>query len=293
MGRSEMMDISELEITCEQKIGHPWNNQMIIGCIMVISIILVALFAPILSPNDPYVSDLANQYKPPSPEYWFGTDNIGRCIASRTFYGARTSLAYASIILGSIIATSLVLGLISGYFGGVADTFIMRFTDIFLALPAPVIALAIAGALGPSAKNLVIAMAVTSWGDFTKLVRGMVLEIKEKDFVMAAKASGFSHFKMIRTHILTNVIPPMIVLATLEMGKIILAIAGYSFIGLGAQPPTAEWGVMISDAKNYIQVQPQLMLYPSAAIVVTVVSFNILGEGLKRFISRGTVNAAN
>ncbi|WP_347490638.1 ABC transporter permease subunit [Desulfoscipio sp. XC116] len=293
MERSEAMNMPTAEISYELRSRHPWNKQMVIGCVMLMAIILVALFAPVLSPNDPYASNPANKYMLPSAEYWFGTDNIGRCIASRTFYGARTSLAYASIILGSMVAISLVLGLISGYFGGIADTFIMRSTDIFLALPAPVVALAIAGALGPSAKNLIIAMVVTSWGDFTKLVRGMVLEIKEKDFVMAAKASGFSHFKMLRTHILTNVIPPLIVLATLEMGKIILSIAGYSFIGLGAQPPTAEWGVMISDAKNYIQTQPQLMLYPSAAIVATVASFNILGEGLKRFISRGTVNAAN
>lgn len=287
------MNLPVAVISCTQKTRHKLNSQILIGSVLLLIIVFIAVLAPVAAPNDPYLSDPANKYAQPSSKYWFGTDNIGRCIASRTIFGAQTSLAYASIILTSIIIISLVLGLLSGYFGGRADTLVMRITDIFLALPAPVIALAIAGALGPSAKNLIIAMVFTSWGDFTKLVRGMVLEIKEKDFVMAAKASGFSHFKIIFIHIFPNVIPSMMILATLEMGKIILAIAAYSFIGLGAQPPTAEWGVMISDAKNYIQIHPQLLIYPSAAVIITVAAFNILGEGLKKFISRGTVNGAD
>lgn len=287
------MNLTVTERACRQKVPCKRNNQLIIGGILLAVILLLAVFGPLVVPNDPYVSDPANKYASPSLKYWFGTDNIGRCIASRTILGAHTSLVYASVILCSILVISLILGVLSGYFGGAADALIMRMTDVFLALPAPVIALAIAGALGPSAKNLIIAMVLTSWGDFTKLVRGMVLEVKEKDFIMAARASGFSHRKIIFHHIFTNVFPPILILATLEMGKIILAIAGYSFIGLGAQPPTAEWGVMISDAKNYIQVQPQLILYPSAAIIVTVASFNIFGEGLKKFISRGIINESN
>ncbi|QIB68073.1 ABC transporter permease subunit [Aminipila butyrica] len=288
-----MTSLPAAEKNSIRQIWRDGNKQMIIGGILLAVIILLAVLAPVIVPNDPYVSNPANKYASSSLKYWFGTDNLGRCMVSRVLLGAHTSLAYASVVLSSILFISFVLGLISGYFGGMADTLIMRVTDIFLALPAPVIALAIAGALGPSAKNLLIAMVITSWGDFTKLVRGMVLEVKERDFIMAARASGFSHRKIIVHHIFTNIIPPMLILATLEMGKIILAIAGYSFIGLGAQPPTAEWGAMISDAKNYVQVQPQLILYPSAAVVVTVVSFNLFGDGLKKFISRGTVNESN
>ncbi len=288
-----MMSLPEAEQHSMERVWNAGNKQMIIGGILLVVIILLAVLAPFIVPNDPYLSNPVNKYASCSMKYWFGTDNLGRCLASRVLMGAHTSLVYASVVLSSILFISFLLGLISGYFGGIADTLIMRITDIFLALPAPVIALAIAGALGPSARNLLIAMVFTSWGDFTKLVRGMVLEVKERDFIMAARASGFSHRKIIIHHVFTNIIPPMLILATLEMGKIILAIAGYSFIGLGAQPPTAEWGAMISDAKNYIQVQPQLLLYPSMAVVVTVVSFNLFGDGLKKFISRGTVNESN
>jgi ABC-type dipeptide/oligopeptide/nickel transport systems, permease components len=270
--------------------GGTWyNSKMIIGFILLGMLLLIAIFSATISPNNPLAEHIEIKYAPPSSEYWFGTDHLGRCIASRIFWGARTSLMYGGAILGSILLISLVLGLFSGYFGGWLDTVIMRMTDIAISLPTPVIALAIAGALGPSGKNLIIAMILTSWGDFTKLIRGMVLEMKEKDFILSAQVSGFSHIKTMRTHILRNIFPPIIGLATIEMGKIILTIAGFSFIGLGAQPPTPEWGVMISDARNLIQVQPQLMLYPGLAVIFTVVAFNILGEGLQQALGKGKV----
>jgi peptide/nickel transport system permease protein len=258
-----------------------WNKKILFGGILLVCILLVAVFSPAIAPNDPFAEHIEIKYAPPSRQFWFGTDNLGRCIASRVIFGARTSLLYSSTVLGSMLAISMLLGLTSGYFGGMTDTIIMRITDAAISLPAPAVALAIAGTLGPSGANLVIAMILTSWGDFTKLIRGMVLEIKEKDFILSARISGFSHFKTIRTHILSNVCPPILVLATLEMGKIILTIAGFCFIGLGAQPPTPEWGVMISDAKNLIQVQPQLMVYPGLVIIITVAAFNMLGRGLR------------
>jgi peptide/nickel transport system permease protein len=194
------------------------------------------------------------------------------------------SLLYSVSVLLLMLVISIPVGLLSGYAGGRTDAFLMRTIDIFLSLPSFLLALAIAGTLGPSAKNMMIAMASVWWAPYARLVRSMTMQVKEQDFMLAARAAGCSHIQMIFRHILRNIAPTLIVMATLEIGAIILSIAAFTFIGLGAQPPSPEWGVMLSDSREFIQTQPQLMIYPGVAIVITVTAFNLLGEGLKNAI---------
>ncbi|MDF2873949.1 MAG: Nickel transport system permease protein NikC [Sporomusa sp.] len=257
------------------------NRQAAAGLYLVALICLTALLAPWLAPSDPVAVHLENKLQPPNSEQWLGTDNLGRCIVSRIIWGTRPSLLYSLLILGMMLAIGLPLGLLAGYAGGRVDIAIMRIIDLFMAFPGTILALAVAGLLGPSVKNLILALGGLWWAGYARLIRGMVVQIKEQDFILAAQSAGCSRRRIVINHIVMHVLMPVIILATLEVGAIILAIAGYSFIGLGAQPPAPEWGVMLSDSKGYIQTQPQLMLYPGMAIMLTVMAFNLLGEGLK------------
>lgn len=262
------------------------DKRAIVGLCLVAMICVIALLAPFISPNDPLEILMKNKLQLPSKTYWLGTDNLGRCIASRIIWGTRSSLLYAAIVLSLMLLISIPLGLLAGYAGGIVDTAIMRVTDICMAFPSSILALAVTGMLGANVRNLIIAMACVWWSGYARLIRGLVLQIKEQDFVLASQAAGCSKQRIVFYHVLRNVLSPIIVLATLEVGTIILAIAGFSFIGLGAQPPAPEWGVMLSDSRQYIQTQPQLMIYPGAAIMVTVIAFNLLGEGLKEAMER-------
>lgn len=254
---------------------------IIIGLTIVIFFIVMAVFAPYIAPNDPFEVDIANKLQAPNGQYWLGTDNLGRCIASRIIFGARASLLYSCTVLVITLLISIPIGLIAGYVGGKVDSFIMRVIDIVLAIPSFMFALAVAATLGASAINLILAISLVWWSGYARLIRGMTIKVRQEDFIMVAKASGCLHSQIVIKHILKNLLAPIVTLATLELGSIILAIASFSFIGLGAQPPTPEWGVMISDSKDFIQTQPQLMIYPGLAIVMTVMGFNMLGEGLK------------
>jgi peptide/nickel transport system permease protein len=256
----------------------------VFGFVIVASIIIIAITASVIAPNDPLKVNMSMRLKGLSSLYWLGTDNLGRCIASRLIWGARMSLIYSMCVLGLMMAIGIPIGLLSGYAGGRIDTFIMRIIDIFLSLPTFLMALAIAGMLEPSVKNMIIAMASVWWAPYARIIRGMAMQTKQQDFMLAAKAAACTHTQIIFRHILRNIAPPIIVMATLEIGSIILAIASFSFIGLGAQPPTPEWGIMLSDSKEFMQTQPQLMVYPGIAIIVTVMAFNLLGEGLKNAI---------
>lgn len=262
------------------------DKKTFLGMILVLSICLIAIFAPVIAPNDPLLVDVTKSLQGSSSQFWLGTDNLGRCEASRLIWGARASLTYAIEILSITVCIGVIIGLISGYIGGTVDHVIMAITNVFMSFPSVVLALAIAGILGPSNRNLIIAMSCISWTSYARIVRGLVIEYKEKDFILVAYATGCSHFKVV-IHILKNIISPIVILATLEVGNIILAIAGYSFIGLGSQPPAPEWGVMLNDSKTYLQTQPQLLVYPGIAIAITVMAFNLLGEGLKDKFSGG------
>ena len=240
-----------------------------------------ALLAQVLAPYDPLALDLAVRLKPPSPEHWLGTDSLGRDIASRILYGARISLVIGVVVVGSAGVFGTFVGLIAGYAGGLVDEALMRLTEVFLAFPALILAMAIAGALGPSLTNAIIAIAAVTWAVYARLTRGQILSLRRREFVEAARAMGASRMRIILRHLLPNALAPLMVQASFDMGSSIIAAAGLSFIGFGAQPPTPEWGVMISEGRNFINTQPWLSLFPGLAILLAVGSFNLLGDGLR------------
>ena len=252
-----------------------------IGLAIVLLFVAAAVFAPLIAPNDPLLVDVSHKLEGPSSTYWLGTDQLGRCIASRLLWGGRNSLLYGAIVLVITLLVGVPIGLISGYVGGKTDLFFMRVIDIFMAMPSFIVALAIAGTLGASGKNLVLSMSFVYWAGYARLSRALTIQVKEQNYMMALKAGGCGHTRIIFRHVLRNIAPSIIALATMEIGTIILAIAGFSFIGLGVQPPTPEWGIMLSDSKNFIHTFPQLMIYPGIVIVIVVMAFNLLGEGMK------------
>jgi peptide/nickel transport system permease protein len=252
-----------------------------VGVVIMVFFVLLALFAPLLSPTDPLEPNIANSLKPPSAEHLLGTDKLGREVLSRLLYGARISLFVGlSVVLVACILGSL-LGLLAGYLGGWIDEGLMRITDIFFAFPALILAMAIAGALGPSLQNALIAISAVTWPVYARLLRGQVLAMKEREFILAARAIGVPQRQIVRRHLLPNMLAPLLVQASFDMGGAITAVAGLSFIGFGAQPPTPEWGVMISEARNYMATAWWLGTFPALAIMLVVGGFNLLGDGLR------------
>ena len=253
----------------------------VIGLVIVVAVALIALLAPILAPDDPARIDAVRRLAPPSGETLLGTDNLGRDILSRLIWGARLSLGTAGLAAVLILTIGVGLGMIAGFYGGLLDDLLMRVVDVVLAFPALILALAIAGMLGPSITSVMIGVVAVAWADYARVMRGQVLAARERQYVEAARATGARNGRMLVRHILPNVLPPILVLASLEMGGLILAISGLSFLGLGAQPPTPEWGAMLNDGRAFIGAAPQLMLYPGLAISIVVVGFNLLGDGLR------------
>ena len=257
------------------------KKRTIAGAVIILCFVFSALFAPVLAPHDPLLVDIGNKLQGPSPAYLFGTDQLGRCILSRLIWGSRYSLFYSSLVLVITVAVGVPVGMLSGYMGGKVDSLLMRIIDIFMALPSFIVALAIAGTLGASGRNLVLAMSLVYWADYARLSRTLTLQIKEQNYMMALKASGCSGVVIVFRHILKNIAPSVAALATMDIGTIILSIAGFSFIGLGVQAPAPEWGVMLSDSKQFIQTCPRLMIFPGLTIVLIVLAFNLLGEGIQ------------
>ncbi len=250
-----------------------------LGVILLVFVLTMA--APLLSPHDPLPVSLAERLQPAGNDYPLGTDPLGRCLLSRLLFGGRMTLQYSLSVLLIIILIGVPAGLAAGYLGGIVDSILMRMADIVLAFPNLILALVVTGVLGPGLINILIALALVSWVQYARVVRGMVLSLKEKEFILAARASGTAPGGIIWHHLLPNVLPPVAVMATLNLGSLVLSISTLSFLGLGAQPPLPEWGAMINEARNYIVTQPQLMLYPGTAIAVTVLGFNLLGDGLR------------
>ena len=258
------------------------NNKLaLFGVIIIFVLVFIAIFAPFIAPHDPVDQELKKRLSPPSSEYPLGTDHLGRCILSRLIYGARISLPIAVIVVGITFAIGVTTGAISGYLGGIADEIIMRIVDVFLTFPGLILALGIIAALGPGLFNAMIALVIVGWAGYTRIVRGSVLSVKEKEFVEGARGLGASDSYILVRHILPNVIAPVIPMAMLGMGYVILAVAGLSFLGLGAQPPTPEWGAMLNDGRVFMRSAPQLMIFPGLAIMITVLAFNFLGDGLR------------
>jgi peptide/nickel transport system permease protein len=253
----------------------------VLGLVIVATAIIAALAAPILAPQDPTGVNLENRISSPSSAFPLGTDHLGRDELSRLLYGARTTLGTASVVLALVMIIALTVGAYSGYYGGWLDTILMGLVDLLLAFPGLILAVAIAGTLGPSLINVLVAMAAVWWAGYARLIRGMVLSMRKREFVEAARAIGASDRRILVNHMARNILGPFVVLATLDMGSIILGIAGLNFLGLGAQPPTPEWGAMLNDARPFLQSAPQLLLYPGAGIVLVVLGFNLLGDGLR------------
>lgn len=248
---------------------------------MACGILLLAIFAPYLIPYDPNEQDLLNALISPNKEHIFGTDRYGRDMLSRVIVGARFSLFSTFLLVGIIAITGTTVGVFCGYIGGRLDSVIMRISDIFLAFPGMVFAIAVAGVLGGGIMNAVIALAAISWPKYARLARGQVLVIKSTSYIEAAKLSGSNNFKIIIKHIMPNIIGTILVTAVLDIGTMMMEIAGLSFLGLGAMPPTAEWGSMMSNGRSMIQTSPWVILAPGGAIFITVIVFNLLGDTVR------------
>jgi peptide/nickel transport system permease protein len=253
----------------------------IIGGGFLLFLALVALFAPLIAPYDPIKMVPEDRLQPPSEVHLMGTDNFGRDALSRIVFGARISLTVGFISVGISVAVGTVLGLAAGYFGGYVDTVIMRVVDALLAFPGILLALSIVAALGSSLQNVMIAVGISSVPRFARVVRGSVLSAKEETYVLGARSVGCRSLGIMYRHILPNVFGPVVVLATLGIGSAILLSAGLSFLGLGAQPPTPEWGLMLNSGRPYIGVAWWIMTFPGLAIMVTVLAVNMVGDGMR------------
>ena len=250
------------------------------GLIIVFTLFIISLFAPYLVPHSPMEINLSRRLEGPSNDYPLGTDHLGRCLLSRLMDGTKMSLGIAVLTQAIALIIGISVGLISGYQGGRIGFLLMRLVDMTLAFPSLILSLAIISLLGPGLQNAMIAFALVHWAFYARLVRGLVLEIKGKPFIEAALAIGVSPSQMILRHYLPNIFSPILVLALLDTGRVIFALSGLSFLGLGAQPPTPEWGAMLNEGRLFITTAPHLMLFPGLAILITVMGLNLIGEGL-------------
>jgi peptide/nickel transport system permease protein len=251
---------------------------------IVALILLLAAFGPLIAPQSPDQIDLSAILQGPSVHHWFGTDNIGRDIFSRVVAGGRISIEVAVIILSLSVAFGTILGIVSGLLGGLVDELIMRLTDLFLAFPGFILAAAIAATLGPSVQHTVLALAVVFWPWYTRLARGQVLSLREREFVLASRLAGAGTTWIATRHLVRNVLPLVTVQVSLDVGYAILATSSLSFLGLGAQPPSPEWGAIITEGRSFIQTAWWWTTFPGLALAVTVLGFNLLGDGLRDWI---------
>lgn len=255
------------------------------GAVMVLVFLTCALFAPWIAPQDPARIDLPQRLMSPSPSHWFGTDELGRDILSRIIYGARISMLVGGCVVAASLTLGLIFGSIAGYYGGVTDRLLnVVVMNAFMSFPGILLAIAFVAFLGPGVFNLIFALSLGGWVGYARLVRGQVLVVREREFVEAASALGASDLRIIVRHILPNIIQPIIVQAAIGMAGAILAEATMSFLGLGVPPPTASWGSMLNDARSHLFDSPHLVLFPAAAVMLAVLSFNFIGDGLRDYL---------
>jgi peptide/nickel transport system permease protein len=258
------------------------RDRSAVAALIILSLLAIAaVAAPVLAPYSPIEPHYESALQGPSREFLLGTDGLGRDELSRLLFGARISLASVTLAAVAITLLGVAIGLVSGFNGGVVDGCIQRVIDVLLAFPSLVLALAIVGVLGPSIRSVLIAVVAVHWVSYARLVRGMVLSTRNQPYVESAVALGARSWRLMFREILPNVVPPVVILATLEMGGLLLSISALSFLGLGAQPPTPEWGTMLNQARPYFQSHPYLMIAPGIAITLTVLAFNLLGDGLR------------
>ena len=257
------------------------NPLSLAGLGVIVALVIAAVVAPYAAPYDPIATDPMNRLQAPSPHHPLGTDQLGRDILSRLLYGARISIRIALIVVALAGVSGTLIGVLCGYLGGWVDNLLMRITDMFMAFPQLILAMAISSALGPSLENVVIAVSMTEWTFFARLARSRAIAVREEDYVEAARAMGATGWRVLARHVLPMCLSPVIVQATLEMGGIIRTAASLGFLGLGAQPPTPEWGVMVADGRNYLPTAWWACVFPGLAIMFTVLGFNLLGDGIR------------
>jgi len=257
------------------------SQKVIVLCSLTLCVFfLITIFSPWIAPNDPIAINLAHKLQPPSMDYPLGTDHLGRCMFSRILYGARTSLGFAMLIFISALSIGLIIGVIAGYKGGWVDQLLMRFGDGLMAIPSLLFVLGFVGIWGAGLKQVILGLILVQWVYYARVIRGMVLSLKEQNYITAAKISGSSTWTIMKKHIIPNVLPSLAVMGTLEIGWAIMNLSSLSFLGLGIQPPMPEWGAMILEGKSFIRTNPELMIYPGLMIILVVVTFNLLGESL-------------
>ncbi|PYE44403.1 ABC transporter permease [Paenibacillus barcinonensis] len=243
--------------------------------------IILAIVGPLFAPHDPLAANFTKVLQPSSPEFPLGTDQLGRCVLSRLLYGARTSLLLTFMMIGIVFTLGVVIGAIAGFARGVTDTIMMRLCDTLMAFPGLIFAIAVVGMLGPGLFNTVVALSVVWWAKYARMARSLVISLQQKEFVTTAAFSGARKIQIISRTILPNMLSPLIVMAMMDVGGMMLSISGLSFLGLGAQPPDPEWGAMLNEGRRYLQTAPWLLIYPGLAIFSTVIIFNLLGDSLR------------
>ena len=260
-----------------------------VGVVLLACFVLCAVLAPWLAPQDPAQLDLSGRLLAPGHGHWFGTDELGRDILSRTLYGARISLEVAVSVVTLSLGIGLIAGSLAGFYGGWTDTVINVYvTNAFMALPGILLAIAFVAFLGPGLFNLILALSISGWVGYARLVRAQVMAVKEREFVEAARALGASDLRVLARHILPNIVQPLIVQAAIGMAGAVLAEATLSFLGLGVPPPTASWGVMLNDARSHLFDSPHLVVFPAIAVMLAVLSFNFIGDALGDFLDPRT-----
>jgi peptide/nickel transport system permease protein len=288
---AETLDPGSATALIEEDAGErPWRRALrllaerrmaLAGLGVVLFFIALAILAPLVSPYDPLATNWMAVRKPPSVLHWLGTDEIGRDVLARVIWGARASLMAGLVSVSLALAVGVPIGLVSGYMGGVVDGTLMRAIDAMLAIPFLILAIALAAFLGPSLANAMIAIGVSQTPIFARLTRGQVLAVKHEEYIEAARAVGNPHYRIVLRHILPNIVPPLLVQATLAAAAAIIAEASLSFLGLGEQPPDPSWGSMLNTAKNFISQAPWMALWPGMAIFTLVLSLNLFGDGLR------------
>jgi peptide/nickel transport system permease protein len=260
-----------------------------LGIGLLLFFLLLAIFAPLLAPANPAAIDLTHRLAPPSHAHWFGTDELGRDILSRSIYGARISLIVAVSVVGLSLLLGLIFGGLAGYYGGVVDTTLNIFVmNAFLALPGILLAIAFVAFLGPGLMNLILALSIGGWVGYARLVRAQVLAAREREFVEAARALGASDLRIFTRHILPNILQPLIVQSAIGMAGAVLAEATLSFLGLGVPPPAASWGSMLNDGRPHLFDAPHLVVFPAIAVMLCVLAFNFIGDALRDFLDPRT-----
>jgi peptide/nickel transport system permease protein len=257
------------------------NHLMVVGTSIIIFLLLVAAVAPLLATHDPYEQVLPNRLQPPSAQHYFGTDSLGRDIYSRVVYGSRVTLSIVFLVAAISTPLGLVIGVLAGYFGGALDEILMRLSDVFLAFPKLILAIAFAAALGPGVENAIVAISVANWPSYARLARAETLSVRNNDYIQVIRSMGASNLRIMVGHITPMCLSSIIVRLSLDMGTIILTAAGLGFLGLGAQPPVPEWGLMVSDGRQFLVDQWWVSTLPGFAILVVVMGFNLMGDGFR------------